>query len=73
MGMRVSFDCHQKRYDEVRETLPNWVLMNQTPPLEIICGNSKGMKSVVEGICHHWGFTYRESVHNPAIIVIDRI
>ena len=40
-------DLHGVRHHEVERLVENFVLLNE-PPLEIICGNSDRMMSIVE-------------------------
>tara|TARA_R100000152_G_C6596439_1_gene55078 strand:- start:208 stop:432 length:225 start_codon:yes stop_codon:yes gene_type:complete len=40
-------DLHGVRHHEVERLVENFVLLNE-PPLEIICGNSNRMMSIVE-------------------------
>lgn len=68
------YDCHQKRRDEVRDELLNWIYLNQQrTPLEIITGNSEGMKGVVKEVCKENGILIRESWINGGVLIIDRV
>jgi hypothetical protein len=68
------YDCHQKRRDEVRDELLNWIYLNQhRTPLEIITGNSEGMKGVVKEVCKESGILIRESWVNGGVLIIDRV
>lgn len=72
--MKTVYDCHRKRRDEVRDEILNWIYLNQhRTPLEIITGNSEGMKWVVREICKQNSIHIRESWVNSGILIIDRI
>lgn len=68
------YDCHQKRRDEVKDQILNWIYLNQhRTPLEIITGNSEGMKSIVKGVCKENQISVRESWINGGILIIDKV
>lgn len=68
------YDCHQKRRDEVSDEILNWIYLNQhRTPLEIITGNSEGMKGVVKEVCKENKISIRESWVNGGVLIIDRI
>lgn len=68
------YDCHQKRRDEVKEEILNWIYLNQhRTPLEIITGNSEGMKGIVKGVCKENGILIRESWINGGVLIIDKV
>lgn len=68
------YDCHQRRRDEVKDEILNWILLNQyDTPLEIITGNSEGMKEVVKGVCKENQISVRESWINGGILIIDKV
>jgi len=68
------YDCHQKRRDEVKDEILNWIYLNQLrTPLEIITGNSEGMKGIVKGVCKENGILIRESWINGGVLIIDRV
>lgn len=68
------YDCHQRRRDEVRDEILNWIYLNQhRTPLEIITGNSEGMKEVVKGVCKENQISVRESWINGGILIIDKV
>ena len=68
------YDCHQRRRDEVKDQILNWIYLNQhRTPLEIITGNSEGMKEVVKGVCKENQISVRESWINGGILIIDKV
>lgn len=68
------YDCHQKRRDEVKDQILNWIYLNQhQTPLEIITGNSEGMRGIVKGVCKENGILIRESWINGGVLIIDRV
>lgn len=68
------YDCHQKSREEVRNELENWILLNQyDTPLEIITGNSEGMKDVVREVCGALWIDVREGWINKGTMIIDSI
>ena len=68
------YDCHRKTRDEVRDELENWILLNQyDTPLEIITGNSEGMKAIVRETCKRMWIEVREGWVNKGTMIIDSI
>ena len=68
------YDCHQKRRDEVRDEILNWIYLNQhRTPLEIITGNSEGMKDIVRETCKRMWIEVREGWINKGTMIIDSI
>lgn len=68
------YDCHRKTLNEVRDELENWILLNQyDTPLEILTGNSEGMKDIVREICKGMWIEVREGWINKGTMIIDSI
>ena len=68
------YECHQKSRDEVKDEILNWIYLNQhLTPLEIITGNSEGMKGIVKDVCKENGIFIRESWINGGVLIIDKV
>lgn len=67
-------DLHGVTYAEVREMVEDYVLMNQAYlPLQIITGNSQGMKNrVIKALKEH-GFRYQvgDAINKGYIMVVS--
>ena len=50
-----TLDLHGKRHDKIETEVVNFIFMHE-PPFEIITGNSKRMKSLVDQIITKHGF-----------------
>lgn len=73
-GLYKTYDCHRKSHTEVMEELENWILLNQyDTPLEIITGNSEGMKDIVRETCKRMWIDVREGWVNKGTMIIDSI
>ena len=70
----IEIDLHGWTYDEVRERLPNMLILYHNKgqgPIEIITGNSEKMKLVVREVCKKHSFKTDETWNtNPGTIVL---
>ena len=70
----TEIDLHGWTYDEVRDRLPNVLILYHNRgrgTIEIITGNSEKMKLVVREVCKKHGFEVDETWNtNPGTIVI---
>ena len=70
----TEIDLHGWTYDEVRDRLPNMLILCHNKglgPIEIITGNSEKMKLVVREVCKKHSFGVDETWNtNPGTIVI---
>ena len=70
----IEIDLHGWTYDEVRERLPNMLILYHNKgqgPIEIITGNSEKMKLVVREVCKKHRFKTDETWNtNPGTIVL---
>ena len=70
----VEIDLHGWTYDEVRDRLPNLLILhhnNGFSPIQIITGNSEKMKSVVRGVCKDHNFKINDGWDtDPGTVVI---
>jgi hypothetical protein len=66
------FDCHGKRYEQVKDQLPNWLYTeyNKGNELQIITGNSSTMKKIVGAILDENCFDWRIPIDNNGMIKI---
>ena len=74
MRKKMTIDLHGWTYDEVRDKLPNMLILYHNrgvSPIEIITGNSEKMKLVVRDLCKKHNFKTDEKWDtNPGTITI---
>ena len=73
----IEIDLHGWTYDEVRERLPNMLILYHNKgqgPIEIITGNSEKMKLVVREVCkkHRFGVDETWNTTPGTIIIRER-
>ena len=55
--MNETLDLHGVRHEDVERLLENFILLN-TPPLQVITGNSDYMREAVESFCSKHNINY---------------
>jgi hypothetical protein len=67
----MSYDCHGKTHEQVKNEFENWLLINQAnTPLEIITGNSQDMKRIIINILEFYDFHYGIPPTNQGMIKV---
>ena len=73
MRKRMTIDLHGWTYDEVRDKLPNMLILYHNrgvSPIEIITGNSEKMKLVVRDLCKKHNFkTYLKTTKTVSKVI----
>lgn len=68
---RPTYDCHDKTYSVVESELENWLLLNHmNTPIDIITGNSEGMKRIVFRLLEKHDFNYVIPQYNQGMVIV---
>lgn len=64
-----TYDCHNKTHFQVKDEFENWLLLN-VPPLNVVTGNSGGMRKIILDILNEHNFNYFIPYHNQGMIKV---